>query len=228
MDQTHGCPLGFWGLLGVTALALVISLIMNIFYCISTNQKAPRLRNQSVNQLQRGHPTQHLPQHSPQGWLPPKSSPNINHQPAHPVNFNSSMIQEEDDYPIYGNLTQDNAIESEDCYESMTPANRSEDEIKVVTEHQMCYASLDLSDEQKKRRRKMEQKMNNEKPDIDGNLRTLTSQPSLYLNSDQINFNEGRKEEDIHNDSIFYGKINTSHSKLSINTARAFDSASDF
>ncbi|XP_072116355.1 T-cell receptor-associated transmembrane adapter 1-like isoform X2 [Mobula birostris] len=192
MDQTHGCPLGFWGLLGVTALALVISLIMNIFYCISTNQKAPRLRNQSVNQLQ------------------------------------SSMIQEEDDYPIYGNLTQDNAIESEDCYESMTPANRSEDEIKVVTEHQMCYASLDLSDEQKKRRRKMEQKMNNEKPDIDGNLRTLTSQPSLYLNSDQINFNEGRKEEDIHNDSIFYGKINTSHSKLSINTARAFDSASDF
>ncbi|XP_062905914.1 T-cell receptor-associated transmembrane adapter 1-like isoform X3 [Mobula hypostoma] len=193
MDQTHSCPFGFWGLLGVTALALVTSLIMNVFYCISTNQKAPRLRNQSVNQLQ------------------------------------SSMIQEEDDYPIYGNLTQDNAIESEDCYEAMTPANRSADEIKVVIEHQMCYASLDLSDEQKKRRRKMEQqKTNNEKPDIDGNLRTLTSQPSLYLNSDQINFNEGRKEEDIHNDSIFYGKINTSHSKLSINTARAFDSASDF
>ncbi|XP_062927164.1 OTU domain-containing protein 7A isoform X2 [Mobula hypostoma] len=32
--------------------------------------------------------TQHLPQHSPQGRSPPESIPNINHQPAHPVNFN--------------------------------------------------------------------------------------------------------------------------------------------
>ncbi|XP_072901405.1 T-cell receptor-associated transmembrane adapter 1-like isoform X2 [Hemitrygon akajei] len=195
MDGPAGCHIGVWGLLAVTALALVASLIMNIFYCMSANRKAPSLiyRNVNVNQLQ------------------------------------SPMVQEVDDYPIYGNLTQDNAIESEFCYEAMTPANRSEDETKVAIENQMCYASLDLTDEQKKRRRKMEQKTNNEKSDTDGNLPTLTSQPSLYLNSDQINFNEGRKEEDIHNDStIFYGKINTSHSKLTINTARAFDSASDF
>ncbi|XP_067848449.1 T-cell receptor-associated transmembrane adapter 1-like [Heptranchias perlo] len=202
MDGIGNCHIGVWGLMAIIVLALMVSLVVNVIYCTANRQKAPRPIYRSVKQLQ------------------------------------SPVIQEVDDNPIYGNLTQDDTVvEGESYYEAMTPTNRSGDETKVVIENQMCYASLDLSVERKKRRRKMEkQKINNnitEAPE-DDNLpvksHTLTSRPSIYLNSEQLAFNEGRREETIHNDPvILYGMINASRSKLSINdTATAFDNTSDF
>ncbi|XP_055500323.1 uncharacterized protein LOC129702569 isoform X1 [Leucoraja erinacea] len=195
MDAQNGCHVGVWGLLAVTALALLASLVMNVIYCTATRQRAPRPIYRSVSQLQ------------------------------------SPTIQEVDDHPIYGNLIPDNIVESENCYEAMTPGNRSGNETKVAIENQMCYASLDLSVQQKKRRRKIEkQKTNNDMSDAGDdnspfNPHTLTSQPTIYLNNEQINFNEGLREETIHSDpTIFYGKINTSHSKLSVTaSATAID-----
>ncbi|XP_041067537.1 T-cell receptor-associated transmembrane adapter 1-like isoform X2 [Carcharodon carcharias] len=141
----------------------------------------------------------------------------------------SPVIQEVDDNPIYGNLNQDTTGEDESCYEAMTPTNRYGDETKVMIESQMCYASLDLSVEQKKRRRNLEkQRTNNDILEHDNmplNTHALTSRPSIYLNSEQLSFNEDRREETIHDDPvILYGRINTSQSKLSVNdTAMAFD-----
>ncbi|XP_048397311.1 T-cell receptor-associated transmembrane adapter 1-like [Stegostoma tigrinum] len=141
----------------------------------------------------------------------------------------SSVTQEVDDNPIYGNLNQDYTVEGEGCYEAMTPTSGSGDETKVVVENQMCYASLDLPVERKKRHRKMEkQKMNNnivEDDNVPLNSLALTSRPSIYLNSDQISFNESRREETIHDDPItFYGRVKTLQSNLSLNDAvTAFD-----
>ncbi|XP_048458897.1 T-cell receptor-associated transmembrane adapter 1 isoform X2 [Rhincodon typus] len=141
----------------------------------------------------------------------------------------SSVTQEVDDNPIYGNLNQDYTVEGESCYEAMTPTSGSGDETKVVAENQMCYASLDLPVERKKRHRKMEkQKMNNnilEDDNVPLNSHALTSRPSIYLNSDQISFNEGGREETIHDDPItFYGRVKTLQSNLSLNdTVTAFD-----
>ncbi|XP_067896973.1 T-cell receptor-associated transmembrane adapter 1-like [Heterodontus francisci] len=192
MDQIAGCTVGIWGLLGITVLALMASLVMNVVYCTANRQKAPRPIYRSVKQL-----------HSP-------------------------VIEEVDDNPIYGNLTQNNTVEGESCYEAMTPTNRSGDETKVVIENQMCYASLDLSVERKKRCRKMEkQKTNNDIPEDDNlplNSHTLTSRPSIYLNSEQLTFNEGSREETVLDDPvILYGMINISQSKTSINDTTAFD-----
>uniref|UniRef100_UPI00398F4D93 T-cell receptor-associated transmembrane adapter 1-like n=1 Tax=Pristiophorus japonicus TaxID=55135 RepID=UPI00398F4D93 len=201
VDGFASCSIGVWGLLGITILALMVSLVMNVIYCTANRQKAPRPIYRSVKQLQ------------------------------------SPVIQEVEDNPIYGNLNKYFELEGESCYEAMTPTNRSGDETKVVIENQMCYASLDLSVERKKRRRKMEKlKTNNDisdEPEDDHfpiNSHTLTSSPSIYLNSEQLIFNEGRGEETIRNDSgILYGMVNTSQSKLSINdTAAVFDNTSDF
>ncbi|XP_038657792.1 T-cell receptor-associated transmembrane adapter 1-like isoform X1 [Scyliorhinus canicula] len=159
-----------------------------------------------------------------------------NRQKAHrPINHSDKQLQstviQVDDNPIYGNLNQENTVEDESCYEAMTPANRYGDETKVVIENQMCYASLDLSMERKKRRRKMEkQKTNNDIPLDDNmplNTHALTTRPSLYLNSEQLSFNEDRREETSHDDPvIFYGRINTSKSTVSINdTVTAFDNS---
>ncbi|XP_078088176.1 T-cell receptor-associated transmembrane adapter 1 [Mustelus asterias] len=193
MDDLTKCHVGIWGLLGITVLALMTSLVMNVIYCTANRQKAPRPIYRSVKQLQ------------------------------------SPAIQEVDDNPIYGNLNQDNTVQDECCYEAMTPANRCGDETKVVIENQMCYASLDLSVERKKKFRKMEKQKPNkdilEDDNMSLNTHALTSRPSLYLNSEQLSFNEDGREETSHDDPvIFYGRINTSQSTLSINdTATAFD-----
>uniref|UniRef100_A0A4W3JYL9 Uncharacterized protein n=1 Tax=Callorhinchus milii TaxID=7868 RepID=A0A4W3JYL9_CALMI len=105
--------------------------------------------------------------------------------------------------------------QNESCYESMTPANKA----AVAESSQMCYASLDLSTEQKKRHRKMENKqVNYDELDLleDDNLplksNTLRSRTSIYLNSDQLVFNGATKqeeEESIHADPIkLYSMIN--------------------
>ncbi|GCC24406.1 T-cell receptor-associated transmembrane adapter 1-like [Chiloscyllium punctatum] len=191
MDAFADCHIGIWGLLGITALALITSVVVNVIYCTANRQKAPRPIYRSVEQLQ------------------------------------SPVIQEVDENPIYGNLNQDYTGES--CYEAMMPNSRSGDDTKMVIDNQMCYASLDLSVERKKRHRKMEkQNLNNDILEDDNmplNSHALTSRPSIYLNSDQLSFNEGRREETIHDDPvIFYGSIKASQSNLSLNdTATAFD-----
>ncbi|XP_042190595.1 T-cell receptor-associated transmembrane adapter 1 isoform X2 [Callorhinchus milii] len=208
-DNLANCSTPFWIMLGITLLALIISLIVNVIYCTAAPRKVP----------------------GPKYTAEVKHTHSLKSFPSSPESAGPSLvsleIEEIDDAPIYGNVVQDSVDQNESCYESMTPANKAAVDIKVAESSQMCYASLDLSTEQKKRHRKMENKqVNYDELDLleDDNLplksNTLRSRTSIYLNSDQLVFNGATKqeeEESIHADPIkLYSMINATRSGMPI------------
>ncbi|NXC01229.1 TRAT1 protein, partial [Orthonyx spaldingii] len=112
-----------------------------------------------------------------------------------------------EDYPVYGNLSQD--ILEECCYEQMKsqpqrPVNQLQVSLILVeSANQMCYASLDHSVKGKcrKPRRKKD-------PSLEENEEERSSDPmvaskvSIYLNSEQLAAENTAKEEAIHDDPI--------------------------
>ncbi|XP_023559875.1 T-cell receptor-associated transmembrane adapter 1 [Octodon degus] len=124
MPGSTECPFFLWGLLAVLGLALIISLIFNISHCVE-KQRQDKMHRYSDD------------------YIPRDDECDI------------------EDTPIYGNL--DNIIPElidEDCYEQMkAQPERSINNVQevtrsaqVITEGQMCYASLDHSFKGKRRK----------------------------------------------------------------------------
>uniref|UniRef100_A0A8D0LCL2 T cell receptor associated transmembrane adaptor 1 n=1 Tax=Sphenodon punctatus TaxID=8508 RepID=A0A8D0LCL2_SPHPU len=116
-----------------------------------------------------------------------------------------------DDYytaecPVYGNLSQD--ILDESCYEQMKgQPQRTSKDVKnpgrLISESQMCYASLDhsIKGKHRKPRKKKEPSLEVEEEQNTADS-TLASKTSIYLNSEQLSAEKKVAEEDIHYDPI--------------------------
>ncbi|XP_067402488.1 T-cell receptor-associated transmembrane adapter 1 [Emydura macquarii macquarii] len=167
------CHFSIWGLLAFLTLALVVSLIINISYCIANKQ--------------RGHTYKNYQEYSP------------------------SYDDYTEDSPVYGNLNQE--ILEDCCYEQMkAQPRRHANEVKVETEGQMCYASLNHSIKEKHRkpRKKKAPAIEVNEEEIPSKTSTLASQTSIYLNSHQLAAENNSTEEAIHDDPIrLFGLIHT-------------------
>ncbi|NXC30873.1 TRAT1 protein, partial [Campylorhamphus procurvoides] len=116
-----------------------------------------------------------------------------------------------EEYPVYGNLNQDN---SEDCcYEQMKsqpqrPVNQLQVSLILILDvestSQMCYASLDHSVKGKRRkpRRKKDPSLEEDEEERSSNPITMASKVSIYLNSEQLAAENTAKVEAIHDDPI--------------------------
>ncbi|NXO81568.1 TRAT1 protein, partial [Sitta europaea] len=110
-----------------------------------------------------------------------------------------------EDYPVYGNLSQD--ILEECCYEQMKsqpqrPVNQLQVSLILVeSANQMCYASLDHSVKGKCRKPRR-----NKEPSLEEDERSsnsmVASKVSIYLNSEQLSAKTTAKVEAIHDDPI--------------------------
>ncbi|NWV88910.1 TRAT1 protein, partial [Machaerirhynchus nigripectus] len=112
-----------------------------------------------------------------------------------------------DDYPVYGNLSQD--IIEECCYEQMKsqpqrPVNQLQVSLILVeSANQMCYASLDHSVKGKcrKPRRKKDPSSEEDEEERSSNP-MVASKVSIYLNSEQLAAENTANAEAIHDDPI--------------------------
>uniref|UniRef100_A0A8C8R6U2 T cell receptor associated transmembrane adaptor 1 n=1 Tax=Pelusios castaneus TaxID=367368 RepID=A0A8C8R6U2_9SAUR len=130
------CHFAIWGLLAFVSMALVVSLVINISYCIANKQKALE----------------------------------------------------------------------ECCYEQMK-AQPPRLANEVVTEVQMCYASLDHSIKEKHRkpRKKKAPSLEVNEEEIPSKTSTMASQLSIYLNSHELSAENQPAEEAIHDDPMRLG-----------------------
>ncbi|NXA80768.1 TRAT1 protein, partial [Thryothorus ludovicianus] len=114
-----------------------------------------------------------------------------------------------EDYPVYGNLSQD--ILEECCYEQMKsqpqrPVNQLQVSLILIMDvesaNQMCYASLDHSVKGKcrKPRRKIDPSLDDEEERSSNPM--VDSKVSIYLNSEQLAAKTTAKVEAIHDDPI--------------------------
>ncbi|XP_006116909.1 T-cell receptor-associated transmembrane adapter 1 isoform X1 [Pelodiscus sinensis] len=173
--ETVFCHFSIWGLLAFVIMALVVSLIINISYCIANKQKGYTYRD--------------YPEYSP--------------------SYDDDYTEE---CPVYGNLNQEILALDECCYEQMKARpRRFANEVKVETETQMCYASLDHSIKEKHRKpRKKKAPLEVNEEEMPSKTNTLASQTSIYLNSDQLAAENQPTEEAIHDDPIrLFGLIHT-------------------
>uniref|UniRef100_A0A8C8VDZ4 T cell receptor associated transmembrane adaptor 1 n=1 Tax=Pelusios castaneus TaxID=367368 RepID=A0A8C8VDZ4_9SAUR len=152
------CHFAIWGLLAFVSMALVVSLVINISYCIANKQKGKKL---------------------------------------------CVFLK------VCKNLTLE-----ECCYEQMkAQPPRLANEVKVllfiflilvVTEVQMCYASLDHSIKEKHRkpRKKKAPSLEVNEEEIPSKTSTMASQLSIYLNSHELSAENQPAEEAIHDDPM--------------------------
>ncbi|XP_069706010.1 T-cell receptor-associated transmembrane adapter 1 [Phaenicophaeus curvirostris] len=108
-----------------------------------------------------------------------------------------------EDYPVYGNLNQDNLEEC--CYEQMKcQPQRPDNQLQVESASQMCYASLDHSVKGKRRkpRRKTDPSLKEGDEGRSSNPTMTASKVSIYLNSEQLAAESKANTEAIHDDPI--------------------------
>ncbi|NXD29371.1 TRAT1 protein, partial [Spelaeornis formosus] len=161
------CHFSVWGVLAFLSLALLVSLTLNISYCMKKKQ------GNIFCELK--------------------------------VFFHSSCSYDgyhTEDFPVYGNLTQD--ILEECCYEQMkSQPQRPVNQLQVESDNQMCYASLDHSVKGKcrKPRKKKDPSLKKDEEERSSNP-MVASKVSIYLNSEQLAAEKMPKVEAIHDDPI--------------------------
>ncbi|XP_011610008.1 uncharacterized protein [Takifugu rubripes] len=171
--------------LALILLALFLSMILNIIFCL---QQRPCFFQDKCCLNDRENMSQDKGRYF--------------HNPNHDEQQENSHSSEEQENPIYGNLSRDRRGSAEICYEMMSlQHNRSQ---ARASEPDLNYASLDLSKAKKpkkKRRPKQAQGCNNHltplnsflEVDVDveaqlppGDASPLLSHSSIYLNAQQI------------------------------------------
>ncbi|XP_034539775.1 involucrin isoform X2 [Notolabrus celidotus] len=198
------CKIELIGLV-VLSVALLISLCINIFFCVKQRAKlcretdnccVPHFDEEDRLSQEQGnyfHNVNHDEQQE-------------NHHDHHEQQENHHDHHEQQENPIYGNISTDRQDSGEVCYEMMT-MKQTRERVKA-TEADLNYASLDLkrAKKHKKRLRHQHQGRNSlqDQPsvqsanaflevdmDMDARLpsrdtSTMVSHSSIYLNSQQI------------------------------------------
>ncbi|XP_041657861.1 uncharacterized protein LOC121519130 isoform X2 [Cheilinus undulatus] len=177
-------------------LALLISLCLNVFFCIRHRATLCKDKDECC------YPNIYEPEslsHSEGQYFH-----NINH---HEQQENSGNHQEQQENPIYGNIINDRRGSQEVCYEMMT-MQHTRDRTQQTLEADLNYASLDLklAKKHKKRPRHKHQARHSlqdqltvhpvnafleVEADMEAHLpsrdtSTMVSHSSIYLNSQQI------------------------------------------
>ncbi|XP_069046295.1 T-cell receptor-associated transmembrane adapter 1 isoform X2 [Lepisosteus oculatus] len=172
----------------MTAIALLISVCLNIVFC---------LRQRKCEQV-------------PQQIIYPDYAPSYREE------------EQIDENPIYGNINQDfEAHEDydceEECYEQMKAPRKQQTGKKPAAEPSMCYASLDLTVDKKKRKKHKNRQAAQDFLEVETeqtlpsrSSSTMVSRNSIYLNSQQLT---EESEEAIHEDpAMIFSKFNKSQS----------------
>ncbi|XP_060052992.1 T-cell receptor-associated transmembrane adapter 1 [Erinaceus europaeus] len=173
MSGNSECQFYVWAILVFLGLALVISLIFNISHYVEERRKDKEYR------------------------------------------FSNDYIPREDEYyiedtPIYGNL--DNVVPEqtvdENCYEQMkAPPQRSVNKLievppaQVTSEPEMFYASLDHSQEKKRRKPKKQNSYLSDKTE-DQHLHAVHASVSQTTLVDTLPSENQTEDESIHDDPI--------------------------
>ncbi|NXU80525.1 TRAT1 protein, partial [Oreotrochilus melanogaster] len=177
------CHFSVWGVLAFLSLALVVSLTLNISHYMK--KKRAKLQKDYED-----------------------NSPSCDD------------YYTEDD-PVYGNLRQN--ILEERCYEQMksqpqSPVNQLQVSLILILDFcirvmcQMCYASLDHSVKRKHRkpRRNKDPSLEKHKAQRSSNPGVMSSEVTIYLNSEQLAAEDTGNIEAVHDDPIrLMGLIHT-------------------
>ncbi|XP_007893996.1 T-cell receptor-associated transmembrane adapter 1 isoform X3 [Callorhinchus milii] len=195
-DNLANCSTPFWIMLGITLLALIISLIVNVIYCTAAPRKVPGPKYTA--EVKHTHSLVSL------------EIEEIDDAPIYGNVVQDSV--EDQNESCYESMTPANkaavdikvAESSQMCYASLDLSTEQKKRHRKMENKQVNYDELDLLE--------------------DDNLplksNTLRSRTSIYLNSDQLVFNGATKqeeEESIHADPIkLYSMINATRSGMPI------------